>query len=174
MKTFGSILITAVLTVLLTGCMHSGPKIEKAVAVISPTAGNKTHGIVTFTKVESGIRIQATVTGLKPGDHGFHIHQYGDISRPDGKAAGGHFNPFDTAHSHADADHRHVGDLGNITADKSGYGYYDRVDSHISFSGKDSIIGRGVIVHENADDETTQPTGGAGPRVGQGVIGISK
>ena len=69
MKTFGSILITAVLTVLLTGCMHSGPKIEKAVAVISPTAGNKTNGIVTFPKVESGIRIQAIVTGLKPGDH---------------------------------------------------------------------------------------------------------
>jgi Cu-Zn family superoxide dismutase len=169
-----SLLFVAVLTLTLFGCNHKEHQIEKAIAVISPTAGNETHGIVTFTKVEEGVRVQATVTGLTPGDHGFHIHQFGDISRPDGVAAGGHFNPLGHDHAHPDAEHRHVGDLGNITADQTGYGYYDRVDTSISFSGLNSVIGRAVIVHEFPDDKATQPTGGAGPRVGQGVIGIAK
>lgn len=169
-----SIIIISILTLALVGCNQKAPEVEKAIAVISPTAGHETHGIVTFTKAEFGIRIQATVTGLTPGDHGFHIHRFGDISRPDGVAAGGHFNPEGHSHAHPDAEQRHVGDLGNITADETGYGYYDKVDTTISFSGLNNIIGRGVIVHLNPDDKTTQPTGGAGARVGQGVIGITK
>lgn len=174
MKSIKSVLIIGILATTLTGCLNNQPKIDNAIAVITPTTGNKTHGIVTFTKVKTGIRIQATVTGLTPGEHGFHIHQFGDISRPDGVAAGGHFNPEGQSHAHADATHRHVGDLGNITADETGYGYYDRIDTQIKFSGKHSVIGRAVILHQDRDDHTTQPTGGAGARVGQGVIGVAK
>ena len=48
------------------------------------------------------------------------------------------------------------------------------IDSHLSFGGPSSIIGRGLIVHEKADDLKTQPTGNAGGRVAGGVIGVGK
>ena len=107
-------------------------------------------------------------------ENGFHIHEFGDISRPDGQAAGGHFNPHNHEHNGPESLQRHVGDLGNIEADNYGYAYYEAVDPQMSFSGKASVIGRAVIIHANDDDLTTQPTGDAGGRVGQGVIGISK
>jgi len=40
----------------------------------------------------------------------------------------------------------------------------------IALSGPNSIIGRAVIVHRDADDYQTQPTGNAGPRLACAVI----
>ena len=54
---------------------------------------NKISGTVTFTKVSGGIKILADINGLKPGEHGFHVHEHGDCSGADGMAAGGQFNP---------------------------------------------------------------------------------
>ena len=149
-------------------------QITKAVAVLHPTEGNKVSGLVTFMKVEGGIHVTAHVEGLTAGPHGFHIHTYGDCSAPDGKSAGGHFNPENMSHGAPDAEKRHVGDLGNITAGDSGHTHLDRIDSHLALNGPNSIIGRGVIIHAKADDFTSQPTGAAGARVACGVIGIAK
>ena len=152
--------------------MHSS--ITKAIAVLHPTKGNDVHGIVTFMKVDNGIRVVADIKNLKPGSHGFHVHEYGDCSAEDGTSTGGHFNPHSMSHGGQDADQRHVGDLGNIVADESGQAKLDVVDSHLSFEGAASIIGRGVIVHAGEDDLKTQPTGNAGGRLACGVIGIAK
>ena len=37
------------------------------------------------------VKVVADVDGLKPGDHGFHIHAKPDLSAPDLSSAGGHF-----------------------------------------------------------------------------------
>jgi Cu-Zn family superoxide dismutase len=153
--------------------MHA-PKIAAAVAVLTPTKGNEVHGTVRFTKVEGGVRIVADVTGLTPGLHGFHVHEFGDASSSDGSAAGGHFNPAHTAHGGPAAAERHAGDFGNLEADASGHATLDRVDAALELDGPQSIIGHGVIVHAAADDLKTQPTGNAGGRVACGVIGIAK
>lgn len=149
-------------------------KITKAVSVIHPTEGNKVHGIVTFTKVENGIKVVADIEGLTPGKHGFHVHQYGDCSNPKGKSAGGHFNPENVKHAGHDSAVRHVGDFGNIIADKDGNAHAEFIDNLISFKGKHNIIGRGIVIHGGADDLTSQPSGNAGPRVGCGSISLSK
>ena len=65
----------------------------KAVCVVHPTKGHNAHGVVTFIKVDGGVKVVADIKGLKPGSHGFHIHEYGDCSAPNGTSAGGHFNP---------------------------------------------------------------------------------
>lgn len=148
----------------------------KAAAVLYPTTGNQVHGTVTFNKVRNGIQVVADINGLSPGEHGFHIHEFGDCTAFDGKSAGGHFNPDGTPHGAqtATAKNRHVGDLGNIAAINSGKAHLELVDSLLSFDGAHSIIGRGVIVHADKDDLTSQPTGAAGSRVACGVIGIAK
>ena len=147
----------------------------KGIAVLHPTQGNQVEGTVTFTKTGDGMKIVADVTGLAPGKHGFHIHEYGDCSSPDGKAAGGHFNPTNSPqHAGHDAAQRHEGDMGNLEADASGKAHLELTDNMMTMSGEKSIIGRGVIVHEKEDDLKSQPVGNAGGRVACGVIGIAK
>ena len=147
--------------------------VTRAVAVMVPTDGNTAAGVVTFEQTDAGVRIVATMSGLSEGNHGFHVHQYGDCSAADGTSTGGHFNPVHMHHAGPDEEVRHVGDLGNITADADGNATYDRVDTVLAFSGPTSIIGRGLIVHAGEDDLTTQPTGGAGARIACGVIGVA-
>ena len=146
----------------------------KAVAVLHATKGSNVEGIVTFTKSGDEMKIVADITGLTPGKHGFHIHEFGDCSSPDGKAAGGHFNPTNNPHAGHDVAQRHEGDMGNVEADSSGKAHLELTDSMMTMSGEKSIIGHGVIVHEKADDLKSQPTGDAGGRVACGVIGVAK
>jgi Cu-Zn family superoxide dismutase len=148
--------------------------VSKAIAVVHHTKGSKVHGTVTFTLTDKGIRVQGKITGLTPGKHGFHIHEFGDTSSPDGMSAGGHFNPHKMEHAAPTATKRHVGDLGNLEANDEGEATYDIVDPALKFSGDASILGRGLVVHEKADDLKTQPTGNAGGRIGVGVIGVAK
>ena len=146
----------------------------KAIAVLHPTKGNNVEGVVTFTNSGGETKVVADITGLAPGKHGFHIHEFGDCSSPDGTAAGSHFNPTKAPHAGHDATSRHVGDLGNIEADNSGKAHLEVTDKMMTMSGANSIIGRGLIVHEKADDLKTQPTGDAGGRLACGVIGVAK
>jgi superoxide dismutase, Cu-Zn family len=148
--------------------------ILKAVALITPTKGNSVQGVVTFEKVDKGVRIIANLTGLKSGRHGFHIHEFGDITATDGSSAGGHFNPMDMPHNTPMTSKRHAGDMGNINADEKGNAHLDYIDPIMKLDGESSIVGHAVIIHEKEDDFKTQPTGNAGARIAYGVIGIAK
>jgi Cu-Zn family superoxide dismutase len=143
----------------------------KAIAVLSSASGSKVTGKVTFTKSGDGVQVIAEVSGLTPGKHGFHVHEFGDCSAPDATSAGSHFNPTKDPHAGHDADKRHMGDLGNLEADASGTARLDLTDKKMKI---DAIVGKAVIVHEKADDLKTQPTGDAGGRVACGVIGDAK
>lgn len=176
-----SVTSLAVWFLMTTGCgnpdtakMENIPAITEAVAVIHAVGESGVSGTIHFSKQQNGINIVADINGLTPGKHGFHIHQYGDCSAADATSAGGHFNPEGKPHGAPTDLDRHVGDLGNLDADETGHAHYERVDGLISFEGSHSIIGRGVIIHQDEDDFTSQPTGNAGARVACGVIGIAK
>jgi len=172
----------AVVAAASMGVFAQGPDMKmaaptKAIAVLIPTKSGALKGIdgtITFTKVEKGTRVVAKITGLPEGKHGFHIHEFGDASSPDGKAAGGHFNPKGMVHGDpSKTAPRHLGDLGNIVANKEGVAEYDMIDPDLPMSGANSIIGHGVVIHEKADD-FGQPVGNAGGRLAVAVIGIAK
>jgi len=147
----------------------------KAIAVLHPTAGSKVSGTVTFTEVADGVQVQAEITGLTPGNHGFHVHEFGDCSAPDVSSAGAHFNPTSKPHAGPDALERHVGDMGNVEADASGTAKLDYVDHQISLTNdQESVILRSVVVHAKADDLKSQPAGDSGTRIACGVIGRAK
>ena len=150
---------------------HGGP--TNAVAVVRGFGDHPVKGIIHFTATADGVEIRGELSGLKPGKHGFHIHEFGDVSSADPKCHGGHFNPDKKKHGAPDAAERHVGDLGNITADGRGKAVIDMTDKLIALSGPHSIVGRAVIIHEKADDLKTQPTGDAGARIAGGVVGIA-
>jgi len=163
---------------LALGCSdrpHGEPP-TRAVAVVRPTDGNTCRGVVQFEETPRGLKIVADVEGLSPGGkHGFHIHEYGDATAPDATSAGDHYNPEGHRHAGPEAEERHAGDLGNLVADAAGVAHYELVVSRLTVAGEiNPIIGRAVVVHRDPDDLTSQPTGGAGPRIGVGVIGVAK
>lgn len=163
------------LAVLVAAAVAAAPApVTKAVAVLGPLGSSGVSGTVTFTKVEGGVRVSARISGLKEGAHGFHVHEFGDCSAADGTSAGGHFNPGASPHAGPHDAQRHTGDMGNVTAGADGVATLDYVDPRAAFEGPDSILGRGVIVHANADDLKTQPTGNAGGRLACGVVGAVK
>lgn len=148
--------------------------ITMAIAVLHPTQGGNVKGVVTFTKDGDNLKVVADLEGLTPGKHGFHIHQYGDESSPDGKSAGDHFNPANERHGGPTDVQHHMGDLGNIEAQSDGKAHLEMTLSGVSLTGTNSIIGRSVVVHEKEDDMMSQPAGNAGARLAVGVIGIAQ
>jgi len=114
--------------------------------------------------------IKGIVKGLTPGKHGFHIHEFGDLSNGC-ESAGAHYNPDGV--EHGSLEQGHVGDLGNITADKQGIARFQLKAHRVELS---DIVGRAIVVHADEDDlgkggdEESLKTGNAGKRVGCGVI----
>ncbi|MBI3897433.1 MAG: superoxide dismutase family protein [Gammaproteobacteria bacterium] len=159
----------------LSGCSFMSPTDSTApvaTAILKPTANNTATGTITFTQVENKVHIEGNIAGLSPGPHGFHIHEKGDCSAADGASAGGHFNPTNKAHGANSGTERHAGDLGNLVADSDGKAVVKiEIDGVTTTPGEaNSIVGRGLIVHADADDFKTQPTGNSGKRVACGAI----
>jgi len=151
------------------------PKSTHYVAMVS---SDNVKGEVHFYQASdnSPVRVLANITGLSPGLHGFHIHNLGDITGGC-KSTGGHFNPSKATHGGPDDLQRHAGDLGNIMCGPNGEAVMDKMDSGISLSGENNILGRGVVIHAGQDDlgrggdDGSLKTGNAGGRVACGVIG---
>jgi len=139
-------------------------------AKIEPKSGSSVTGVATFTVAPGGVRVEVTIHGATPGQHGIHVHETGDCSADDGSSAGGHFNPEGHPHALPPTGARHLGDLGNIDVDADGNGSLTFLVEHADL-GDDgmSLAGHAIIVHAQPDDGS-QPTGAAGARVGCGVL----
>jgi superoxide dismutase, Cu-Zn family len=172
--------LSLIAALLASGCAglhgmgrHDGPI---AHARLEPTRGNATAGTVGFHQQGDRVMVHARISGLKPNQaHGFHVHEKGDCSSGDGTSTGGHFNPAGKPHGHPSAAERHAGDLPALTADADG-----KVDVRLQVrgisigGGAADIVGKGLIVHAQPDDYTTQPTGNAGARIACAVISAGR
>ncbi|MFO7653038.1 MAG: superoxide dismutase family protein [Candidatus Krumholzibacteriia bacterium] len=149
--------------------------ITTAVAVLQPTRGNDVRGTVRFEETADGVRVTADFQGLEPGSqHGIHVHEFGDVSSPDGSAAGDHYDPDGHEHALPPTTPRHAGDMGNLMADEQGNAHLEETFTNFSVAGLEApVVGRAVIVHAQPDDGTGT-AGNAGPRLAQGVIGITE
>ena len=159
-----------------SGRIVENPVATKAVCVLMPVGDSGVSGTITFERLDnSRVKVTGEIKGLEPGEHGFHVHQFGDATdMAEGKSAGSHMD-VGPEHPHgkpSDAE-RHTGDLGNVTAGEDGVAKVDMTDEVISLNGAHSILGRGVVVHAEPDD-FGQPTGNAGGRVALGVVGIAQ
>jgi len=153
--------------------------VMKAVCVLKGTG--ETSGTVHFEQENDSAPVKLTgeIMGLTPGNHGFHVHAFGDNTNGC-TSAGPHYNPHDKKHGGpADAE-RHVGDLGNVTAGANNVAKIEISDAMITLTGPQSIIGRTMVIHEKADDlgkggnDESLKTGNAGARLACGVIGITQ
>jgi Cu-Zn family superoxide dismutase len=148
------------------------PPAPKTITVpLEAKSASKLTGQATLTEESGGVKVAIEVAGVKPGDHGAHVHETPDCSAPDAKSAGSHYNPDKHDHGLPTAAARHIGDLGNITADKDGKAKLEITiaDANLKANDPHSLLGRSIIIHEKKDDGS-QPVGNAGGRIGCGVI----
>ena len=152
---------------------------KKGIAILAKNDHN-IEGKIYVKETSIGVTIEYEVKGLSDGLHGFHIHEYGDLS--DGcKSACSHFNPFNKKHGGLHSKERHAGDLGNIESkNKLAKGSLFAKGICITRNMKTSVLGRMFIIHDKQDDlgeggnEESLNTGNAGMRLACGVIGIKK
>ena len=151
----------------------------QAVCVINSVKGKKIYGEIKFTETPSkkSTRINGIIRGLKPGKHGIHIHESGNLTKGcDGLCA--HYNPYGKNHGGPKSKDRHVGDLGNLLANSDGVARINILDKEVKLTGKYSVIGRSIIVHADKDDlglgdhHDSLTTGHSGKRIACGIIGI--
>ncbi|XP_056267718.1 superoxide dismutase [Cu-Zn] [Pseudoliparis swirei] len=152
--------------------------VMKAVCVLK--GAGETSGTVYFEQESDAAAVKLTgeIKGLATGEHGFHVHAFGDNTNGC-ISAGPHFNPHNKTHAGPNDEDRHVGDLGNVTAEDN-VANIDITDEMITLTGPHSIIGRTMVIHEKADDlgkggnDESLKTGNAGARLACGVIGIAQ
>ena len=139
--------------------------------VPQPNPQSPVQGSLQFSEVRGITSVTGTVTGLAPNSHAaFHVHEFGDCSKPDFTSAGSHFNPTHQPHGAWDGPHHHVGDMPQLVADANGTATVSFNSESLQLRGPNSIINKAVIVHRDPDDVNAQPVGNAGPRLACGVI----
>jgi Cu-Zn family superoxide dismutase len=140
-------------------------------------AQGKAVGLATFTEGSSGVSVKILMEGLAPGEHGWHLHDFG-ICDPAGgepfESAGPHWNPTDMPHGAPDAPEHHVGDFGNFMASADGLAQAQITTSDFTLGpGPTSVFdedGTAIIIHAGQDDLTSPPSGNSGPRFACGVV----
>jgi superoxide dismutase, Cu-Zn family len=137
-------------------------------------ANGKSIGTATLTQTPSGVQIAATLSGLPPGTHAIHIHALGKCDPPGFTTAGGHFNPDNKQHGMKNPNGAHNGDLPNFDVAADGTANVSLLAAHVTLrEGPNSLFhdgGTALVIHANADDYMTDPSGNSGARIACGVI----
>jgi len=160
---------------LLAGCAGMGMQSSDnaAVAELKNSAGQSV-GTARFAQAGGVARIVVEVKGLPPGPHGVHVHAVGKCDPPDFASAGGHFNPLNKQHGALNPQGSHAGDLPNLTVAPDGTGRMETTTEQLTLgTGPTSVWdadGSALVIHANADDFKTDPTGNSGGRIACGVL----
>jgi len=155
-----------------TAAMDSPPL--RGQVVLRDKAGQQV-GLATLTEQTEGVRVEISATGLPPGPKGFHIHAVGKCDPPDFVSAGAHFNPTGKKHGRLNPEGAHAGDLPNLMVTGVGTGSLDATTKVVTLKPgvPGSLFGESgtsLVIHAQADDEKTDPTGNSGGRIACGVI----
>ena len=141
--------------------------VRKASAAVARIKGDGSNpdlcGTVRFLPCRGGTLISADIRGLpesKTGFFGFHIHETGNCCGEGFPDTGSHYNPEGKEHP------CHAGDLPPLLSCAGSA----RMTVLTCRFGVDEVIGRSVVIHDMADDFTSQPAGNAGNKIACGVI----
>ncbi|MDB4176149.1 superoxide dismutase family protein [Flavobacteriaceae bacterium] len=146
----------------------------KLKVILESKGEKKSKAVAYFAQKGEIVTLDFKTKGLTPGLHAIHIHEKADCASPDGKSAGGHWNPTFENHGQWGSEKGyHKGDIGNFAVDNNGVGAISMSTDQWCIGCDDpakNILGKAVIVHQGEDDLTSQPSGAAGARVSCGGI----
>jgi Cu-Zn family superoxide dismutase len=166
MRRFAWILLT-----ICSGCDTGGA--DRAFAELKEASG-RVVGKAQFEPEGENVRVRVETFGLPAGRHGIHVHATGRCEAPAFTSAGDHFNPGGLPHHGGEGNH-HAGDLPNLEIGRDGTGHFEATLQGITLQGRGhhSLFHKGgtsVVIHRDADDLRTAPSGNSGPRIACGVV----
>ena len=168
------ILPSAAAALLLAGCttLADLPDHRISNATLSRSDGTP---VGTAQVIEAGNRttLVVAITGLPVGIHGVHLHTTGACAAPDFASAGGHLNPLGKKHGSMAPAGSHLGDLPNLTIRPGGNGSLTADLTGSPAAIRDWLFdsdGTAIVVHADADDYRTDPSGNSGTRIACGVL----
>lgn len=167
----------ALVALLGVGCMSAGAS-DTASSNAAPAgaranltaADGSSRGSARFRDVSGGISVEVEAQGLPAGTHGIHVHTTGKCDAPDFTSAGPHWNPTAKQHGRENPQGAHHGDLPNLTIGADGRGTLSMATPDGTLSELFDTDGAALVIHANADDDRTDPSGNSGGRIACGVI----
>ena len=153
-------------------CLTAWISIAHASTLVVPMYHTQTHHLMGTIKISEsllGLQFKVHMSGVSPGEHGFHLHAHASC-RHHGLGAGGHYDPMHTNRHLGPYREGHLGDLPVIIANKQGI-----VDMTVlvpRIKQLSLVKGRAIIVHVFGDNysDNPKPLGGGGPRLACGII----
>ena len=137
-------------------------------------ANGELRGTARLEQRPAGVQVTVAVEGMAPGTYGVHLHAVGKCDAPGFTTAGPHFNPTMKQHGHDNPMGAHEGDLPNVVVGADGRGRFVEQLAELTLTGGAAPLldadGAAVVVHAQADDYKTDPSGNSGTRIACGVL----
>lgn len=168
-------ILTLPLAAALSACVATEPTGGPPMALIN--SAGQSIGSVRAWQTSGGVTFRIDATGLPHGVHGFHVHSVGRCDAPDFTSAGPHWNPTGRKHGLNNPAGAHAGDLRNLTVAANGV-----LGETVTVAGANLLVppgtpgavldadGAALVLHAQADDNVTDPSGNSGSRIACAVI----
>ena len=148
------------------------PSVSATTQLLGPSG--ELRGTARLEQRPAGTQVTVTAEDMPPGTYGVHLHETGKCDGPDFKSAGGHFNPGHRQHGHDNPLGAHTGDLPNLVVGADGHGSFTEQLPDLTLTGGTAPLldadGAAVVVHAQADDYKTDPSGNSGARIACGAL----
>jgi Cu-Zn family superoxide dismutase len=161
-------LIALALSAALAGCAAVEPTGGAPVPLVN--AAGQAIGTVRAWQTAGGVSFHISASGLPHGLHGIHVHGVGRCDPPDFASAGPHWNPAARKHGLNNPAGPHAGDLPNVEVAANGVLSATVTVPGATMASLLDADGAALVIHAQADDNVTDPSGNSGARIACAVI----
>ena len=161
--------LVLLLPLLAAACVTDEPQGGAPMPLIN--SSGQTIGTVRAWQTEGGISFHVRAAGLAHGVHGIHVHPIGRCDPPDFASAGTHWNPTNKQHGIKNPNGPHAGDMPNVEVAANGVLDQTVVLPNATMAQLLDADGSSIMIHANADDYVSEPSGNSGAKIACAVIG---
>jgi superoxide dismutase, Cu-Zn family len=160
----------------LAGCETAREPAGGAPMPLVSTSGQSV-GTIRAWQTAGGVSFRIDAAGLPHGVHGLHVHTVGRCDPPEFQTAGAHWNPAAKKHGFNNPAGPHAGDIHNVEVSANG-----ALGATVTLPGASLTAppgtpgamidadGAALVLHAQADDYMTDPSGNSGARIACAVI----